>query len=32
MNNTAGYQAGEGLVIQRESATHQASLATTNFI
>ncbi len=32
MNGTAGYQAGQDLVIQLESATHLASLATTDFI
>ena len=32
MNGTAGYQAGEDQVIQLESATHLASLATTDFI
>ena len=32
MNGTAGYQASQDLVIQLESATHLASLATTDFI
>jgi len=32
MNGTAGYQAGQDLVIQLESATHLGSLATTDFI
>ena len=32
MNSTAGYQAGQDLVIQLESATHLASLAVTDFI
>ena len=32
MNGTAGYQAGEDLVIQLESATHLASLGSGSFI
>ena len=32
LNGTAGYQAGQDLVIQLESATHLAGLATTDFI
>jgi hypothetical protein len=32
LNGTAGYQAGEDLVIQLESATHLASLGAGSFI